>query len=144
MAELLLKRKYFAKDYTIGHLYYDGKKVCDTLEPPPRGLKAGSTAFQVNQAKKKGPCCIPYGEYQIVVTKSPKFKCWLPLIRNVPGLEGVRIHAGNSTQDTQGCILPGYNREVGKVVDSKKALSDIMRILTDVFEKGENVILRIT
>lgn len=143
MAELLLERKYFAQDYTIGHLYYKGEKVCDTLEPPPRGLKADCTVFQIKQAKKKGPCCIPEGVYKVVVTKCPKFKRWLPLLLDVKGFEGIRIHEGNSPKDTQGCILPGYNRKVGMVVNSQKAMSKIMKILTDAYEQEGIVKIRI-
>ncbi|CDD19922.1 putative uncharacterized protein [Prevotella sp. CAG:732] len=48
-----------------------------------------------------------------------RFKKWLSLILGVPGFSGVRIHAGNTAKDTQGCILVGENKKVGMVVNSR-------------------------
>ena len=79
----------------------------------------------------KGVSAIPEGRYPVVVTWSPKFKRWLPLLLHVPKFEGVRIHAGNTAKDTQGCILVGENREVGKVLNSQRALDRLMKLLRE-------------
>lgn len=75
------------------------------------------------------PFAIPEGRYPLVVTWSPKFKEWLPLLLHVRGFEGIRIHAGNTAADTQGCILVGENRRKGQVLDSRRTLSLLKRML---------------
>ena len=126
--ELLLKRIARRPTYTIGKLYIDGKYFADTLEDTDRGLRQDLPA-SVNRAKKrKGATAIPTGRYQITLgVRSPKFSqkkaydfcggC-LPRLLNVPAFEGVLIHAGNTASDTDGCLLVGKNKQVGKVLDS--------------------------
>lgn len=77
-----------------------------------------------------------------MVTKSPKFKKWLPLLLGVPGFDGVRIHSGNTPKDTQGCILVGQNRKKGMVLNSRIAMEEIMKIL-DSRKAGEPVFITI-
>ena len=50
---------------------------------------------------------IPTGLYEVRITPSPRFKRPLPLLIDVPGHDGIRIHPGNSSVDTTGCILLG-------------------------------------
>lgn len=126
--ELLLKRIARKAGYTIGRLYVDGEKVCDTLEDTDRGLSQ-ALPVSVNMAKKKsGKTAIPVGRYRVTLgVKSPKFSkkasyqfCngFLPRLINVPAFEGVLIHIGNTAKDSEGCILVGENKEVGKVLNS--------------------------
>ncbi|MBR2017789.1 MAG: hypothetical protein IKA00_10970, partial [Prevotella sp.] len=72
--KLLLKRIAKKADYTIGHLYINGKKFCDTLEDTDRGLMQ-SLPTSVNVAKKKkGATAIPVGTYRVTLAvKSPRF-----------------------------------------------------------------------
>ena len=60
---------------------------------------------------------------------SPRFKKVLPLLLDVPHFEGVRIHTGNTEKDTEGCILVGYNKVKGKVINSKIAFDKVMKYL---------------
>jgi len=48
---------------------------------------------------------IPEGTYPVSVTFSPRFKRMLPLIGNVPGRSGIRIHRGTKPEHSKGCIL---------------------------------------
>ena len=122
--ELILKRIAKKKGYTIGKLSVNGETFCDTLEPTWRNYAHGAR-------KVKGKSAIPEGRYAVVVTWSPKFEQWLPLLLHVPKFEGIRIHAGNTAKDTEGCILVGENREVGKVLDSRRALERLMKLLRE-------------
>ena len=126
--ELLLKRIARRETYTIGHLYINGKYFCDTIEDKDRGLMQ-SLPLSVNMAKKKkGITAIPVGRYRITLDiQSPRFSkkpqyaaCngYLPRILNVPAFDGVLIHIGNTSEDSEGCICVGKNKAVGKVLES--------------------------
>ena len=146
--ELILKRIAKRKTYTIGRLYIreqvmdeylpgtEDKYFCDTLEPTWRDYANG--AYKV-----KGRSAIPEGRYAVVISWSPKFKQWLPILLGGPEFnrkwQGIRIHAGNTAKDTEGCILVGKNREVGKVLDSRKWLYELKQKIVEVKDKGEAV-----
>ena len=146
--ELLLTRIAKKKTYTIGRLcilekvideYSTGtaeRYFCDTLEPTWRDYKNG--AYKV-----KGRSAIPEGRYAVVISYSPKFKAWLPILLGGPEFnrkwQGIRIHAGNTAADTEGCILVGKNREVGKVLDSRIWLHRLKQKIVEAKEKGEAV-----
>lgn len=93
--ELILKRKYFLPAYTIGQLYIGNRLLCDTMEPASRHLRGGSahrsTQADIIKAKNNGPTAIPTGRYPVVITRSPRFGRWLPLLVGVPGFEGIRM-----------------------------------------------------
>ena len=136
------------KAYTIGRLSirqqvddeylagYENKYFCDTLEPTWRDYEHG--AYKV-----KGRSAIPEGRYAVVISYSPKFRQWLPILLGVPKFEGIRIHAGNTAKDTEGCILVGKNREVGKVLDSRKWLYELKQKIVEAKDRGEAVWLTI-
>ena len=108
------------------------KYICDTLEPTWRDYAHGGR-------KIKGCSAIPEGRYAVVISYSPKFQQWLPILLGVPNFSGIRIHAGNTAKDTEGCILVGKNREVGKVLDSRKWLNGVKRKIVAAKERGEAV-----
>lgn len=142
--ELLLKREYLSTDYTIGHIYYHGRKVCDTLEPPTFVFEKGAKKSKVLEAKRCfGNISIPPGTYPVIISRSPKFKQWLPLLLNVPGFSDIRIHPGNFPTDTRGCILPGWNLKKGQVLGSKEATKEVVNILTELISKGGKAVIRI-
>ena len=124
-----VKREYKKKDYTIGKMYIDGEYFCDTLEDTDRGLAQGMSLSELKEMKEYGKTAIPTGEYMVAVTFSNRFNKWLPLIHPVPAYEGVRIHSGNTAADTEGCILVGKNKAKGKVLDSRKTMAELMKIL---------------
>ena len=146
--ELILKRIAKRKTYTIGRLYIreqvmdeylpgtEDKYFCDTLEPTWRDYANG--AYKV-----KGRSAIPEGRYAVVISYSPKFKQWLPILLGGPEFnrkwQGIRIHAGNTAKDTQGCILVGRNQIVGKVLESRKWLYELKQKIVKAKDKGEPV-----
>ena len=150
--ELLLTRIAKRKAYTIGRLsiveqvtdeYSTGSKetfFCDTLEPTWRDYANG--AYKV-----KGRSAIPEGRYAVVISYSPKFKAWLPILLGGPEFnkqwQGIRIHAGNTVEDTQGCILVGRNQAVGRLYESRKWLYELKMKIVEAKDKGEAVWLTI-
>ena len=188
--ELILTRIAKRKAYTIGRLYLSpalpkGEGVpteedparpssplgrsgevyfCDTLEPTWRDYEHG--AYKV-----KGHSAIPEGRYAVVISYSPKFKAWLPILLGGPEFnkqwQGIRIHAGNTVKDTQGCILvgrnpaiqrekskldsisereqgrPEVNQRVGEVLESRKWLYELKQKIVEAKGRGEAVWLTI-
>lgn len=122
-----LQRLSVVDDATIGFLSCDGRLVCWTLEDVIRE-QAG---VPVTAWKVPGQTAIPAGRYQVRVTLSPRFKRPLPLLFRVPGFEGVRIHAGNTAKDTEGCILVGLTRQQNTVRESRKALEVVMGMMKE-------------
>lgn len=121
--KLVLTRHARRADYTIGRLEDEnGKKLCDTLEPIWRNYDGGEMKIPRKSA-------IPEGTYRVVTTYSLRFRKYLPLLVGVPGFEGVRIHSGNTSRDTEGCILVGQNLQVGKVLWSRITLEKLMKLI---------------
>jgi hypothetical protein len=124
--EILVKRLYKTSAYTIGKMYIDGQYLCDTVEDCDRGLKQSMTSQQIAVKKVYGKTAIPAGRYKVTLTFSNKFKRVLPLVNDVIGFLGIRIHAGNTADDSLGCIIVGENKIKGGVVNSKVTLERLM------------------
>lgn len=140
--KLTLIRKYKKKDYCIGKLYIDNKYFCDTLEDPDRGLTSTMNLTEIKSKKIKGDTAIPTGTYKITLdVVSPKYSNFskypyvkfcegkMPRLLNIPGYEGVLIHAGNTQKNTEGCLLVGENKVVGKVINSQATWKKLYEIL---------------
>ena len=126
--KITLKRIALKDTYTIGKLYINGEYFCDTLEDKVRDLNKNGV-FDNGEKKIYGQTAIPYGTYNVKWTYSNKFKKYMPLIENVPSFAGIRIHAGNSSADTQGCVLVVENKAVGKVLNSKNTVNKLYPII---------------
>ena len=133
---ITLKRIALHKDYTIGKLYIDGKYFCDTLEDEVRDLNKNGV-FDNGETKINGKTAIPYGKYEVIWSYSPRFKMFTPRLLNVDSFDGVLIHAGNTSKDTEGCILVGENKAVGKVLNSKKTVSELYPIIKNACKSGK-------
>lgn len=119
--KLRLQRYVINKTSTIGKLFINDEFFCWTLEDkimPPGEKVPGETA-------------IPAGTYKVTVTHSPRFGRVLPLLNDVPNFKGVRIHAGNTVKDTEGCILVGQAYEGETLRESRKALDRLLEVLKD-------------
>lgn len=134
--KLLLRRIAKRDTYTIGRLYIDGKYFCDTLEDTDRNLTSEMDEEYIRQQKVYGKTAIPSGVYQVEITYSPKFRKNMPLVKDVKGFSGIRIHSGNTDKDTEGCILVGKNTKVGMVTDSRKTYNALFSKLSNP-KKGE-------
>ena len=141
--EIKLIRKYYQAKYTIGRVYVNNRFFSDCLEPPSLHLTERSALGTILIAKYKGYRAIPTGRYRILITRSRRFGRWLPLLLNVKGFEGIRIHAGNKPEDTRGCILLGFNRRKGYVLDSTRCVLTLVKMMTEAIAKGEKVFMEV-
>lgn len=136
---ILIKRIALKDNYTIGKLYINGQYFCDTLEDKDRGLKQTDNIISIKAKKIFGKTAIPLGTYNVDITYSPKFKKYLPLVENVKGFSGIRIHSGNTVDATDGCILVGKNTIVGMVTHSQ----DTLKALLQKLNVNDNITLTI-
>lgn len=145
MGDLILRveRKWKKKDYTIGNLYINDVFFSNILEDTVRGLRQDMTPEEIQKIKVYGETAIPSGKYEVCITMSSRFRCPLPLLVNVPGYEGVRIHAGNTARDTHGCLLPGKNDGVGRVSNSRATMAILQKRMEDTIARGGKVFIEI-
>ncbi len=134
--KLTLKRIALRPTYTIGKLYIDDAYFCDTLEDTVRDTNK-SGKFDNGEQKIKGKTAIPYGTYEIKWTYSPRFKKYTPQLMNVPSFEGIRVHAGNTSADTEGCLILGENKQVGKVLNSRATINKFYPIIKEACSNGK-------
>lgn len=123
--QLLLKRLHKTEKSTIGELYVDGKFECYTLEDYDRDLNHDGDLNDAGEQKVMGKTAIPKGEYKVIINMSNRFKRQLPLLLNVPNFEGVRIHSGNTAENTEGCVLVGRTRSVDFIGESRLAFTSL-------------------
>ena len=154
--ELTLKRIALRSEYTIGKLYVDGEYVCDTIEDTVRDLDKDGK-FANGEVKIPGKTAIPYGRYEITMkVKSPKYSnfskySWakkydgyLPRLLNVSQFDGVLMHVGNSALDSEGCIIVGENKVVGKVINSVNTFRRLMdEYLVPAKKRNERIVITI-
>ena len=141
--EIRINRIARKEDYTIGKLYINGTYFCDTLEDTDRGLKSTMSEEEILSKKRKGITAIPTGEYDVILTFSPKFKRVLPLFLNVPGYQYIRVHHGNLPSSTDGCLLVGENKIKGQIVNSRATLEKLMSVLLECEKRKEKVTILI-
>ena len=154
--ELTLKRIALRSEYTIGKLYVDGEYVADTIEDTVRDLDKDGK-FANGEVKIPGKTAIPYGRYEVTMkVRSPKYSnftkySWakkydgyLPRLLNVYQFDGVLMHVGNSALDSEGCIIVGENKVVGKVINSVNTFRRLMDdYLVPAKKRNENIVITI-
>lgn len=132
--KLHLERLQLDPGVTIGSLSVDDAWECWALEDGVRPAGA---------AKVPGKTAIPAGTYSVDITYSPRFKMPLPLLLNVPNFEGVRIHSGNTADDTEGCILVGQDRLGQSIGRSRLAFQALFAKLSRAKARGEQITIEI-
>lgn len=110
---------------TFGVLFLDGHFFGFTLEDQIREVPGAP----VSAWKVRGQTAIPQGVYPIAMTLSNRFQRVLPLLEDVPGFSGIRIHSGNVIADTEGCLLVGMDRIDRKILRSRVALEKLIDTL---------------
>ena len=95
---------------TFGEVYVNGHYIGVTLE---RGRDR----------------IIPAGNYPARVEWSNKFHRNVVKLDQVPGRTFIEIHAGNSIDDTEGCILIGESRHGNSIWNSRTALTRLLSSL---------------
>lgn len=130
--DLTLRRQKSGAVCTHGDLYVNDVWECYTLEDV------------VREAKIKGETAIPAGRYRITLEDSPRFGPDTLTVHGVPNFIGVRIHAGNTHKDTEGCPLVGQGRQITTITNSRAALTALKAKVAAAIEAGEDVTLTIT
>jgi len=137
---LSLQREHSVNDATIGALYVNGTFQCFTLEDQVRELPG----VPVAEWKVPGKTAIPAGEYKVTVDFSNRFQRNMLHVLNVPGFQGIRIHAGNTSADTEGCILVGNTKSgANSIGNSRDALKELQPIVEAAISAGEDVFLQV-
>lgn len=132
---LNLNRGVSTPNSTPGKLTVNGVFECFTLEDVVRPTKI------------KGVTAIPAGTYQVILNFSNRFQKVMPLLVNVPNFEGIRIHPGNTHEDTDGCILVGTKSVTingdCQIQNSRVAYDNLLAKLTAA-SKVEKISITIT
>ena len=137
--EIKVIRNILTSEYTVGHLYIDDEYICDTIEDRCRKIEK-------KEDKIYGVTAIPCGRYPVVLDYSKKYSKLMPHILDVPYFEGIRIHSGNSDEDSLGCLIVGeYVPGVagGWVANSRIAYSKVFDKLKQASDKGERIFITI-
>jgi len=129
--EYKLMRIFHNELYTIGKFYENGIYICDTIEDIVRDIKV------------QDKTAIPAGKYDVIVNMSNRFKRLLPLILNVKGFEGIRIHNGINETSSSGCIIVGENKIKGQVTNSRFWMNKVCDNMLEAQKKGIKITIEI-
>lgn len=140
---LILQRRHSKNGHTIGELFReaepDARHLCYTCEDVIREVPGQP----VEDWKVPGETAIPAGTYYVVITYSQRFGHSTPILLNVKGFSGIRIHPGNTEADTAGCILPGLGIDALGVTQSRAAYAILYALISDALDNKEAVTLEI-
>ena len=141
--ELQLKREIFTDISTIGSLTIDGKFECYILEDKDRGINNTLTLEQIMRVKVYGKTAIPYGRYEVDWTMSARFKVMMPILLNVVGWSGIRIHKGNTEIDSLGCLLCGTRKITNRITESTIATNKLYAKIEAAKKQGQRIFITI-
>ena len=129
---LLIIRDTFTEESTIGELFVNGERMCDTLENP----------YINNQ---RSISCIPEGEYKVRLrtARESATRDYLHLlVKGVPNRDYILFHKGNSAKDTRGCILVGFVSKQDYVKNSTFAMDLLMKEIINLGGENINLIIK--
>ena len=135
--ELKVIRSVFSPTSSLGKMYIDGKFYAFTCEDTIRDLKSDGSGKVQN---KTG---IEYGRYEVALTFSNHFQKYLPLLMNVKWFQGIRIHGGNTAENSEGCILIGAEGDMkSRIWNCASKVANLVATLKTV-EKKEKIWIEI-
>ena len=129
---LLLIRDTFSDNSTIGELFINGERICDTLENP----------FINNE---RNISCIPEGEYKVrlrLPRESATREYLHLLVQDVPNRDWILFHRGNTSKDTSGCILVGLSTKQDVVYNSTLAMDLLIKEIINLGAENINLIIK--
>jgi len=132
--KLQVKRVFLGEKYTIGRMYIDFENeqgwqyFCDTIEDVVRDKNKDGDLQDSGETKVYSETAIPYGVYTLIITKHAKWGTLVPYLTDVKEFTGILIHAGVDETSSSGCLIVGYNKIKGKVIDSKLVFNKLMDI----------------
>jgi len=132
MINLLLIRDTFSNISTIGELFLNGERMCDTLENP-----------WINN--KKNVSCIPKGEYKVrlrLARESATRDYLHLLVEDVENRSYILFHRGNTAKDTSGCILLGLGSQQDFVSNSVLAMDLLIKEIVNLGGENINLIIK--
>jgi hypothetical protein len=132
MINLLLIRDTFSKESTIGELFINGERICDTLENPWRD-------------NQRNISCIPEGEYPVrlrLARESASRDYLHLLVQDVPNRDWVLVHRGNFPSQTKGCVLVGLGTQQDVVNNSVLAMDLLIKEILHLGGENINLIIK--
>ena len=132
MINLLLIRNTFSKKSTVGELFLNGERICDTLENP----------WQDNQ---RNISCIPEGVYpvRLRLPRESATRDYLHLlVQELPNRDFILVHRGNFPSQTQGCLLVGLGTEQDVVHNSVLAMDLLIKEVIHLGGENINLIIK--
>ena len=129
---LLIIRDMFTEESTIGELFLNGERMCDTLELP----------YKDNQ---RNISCIPAGEYKVrlrLPRESATRDYMHLLVKDVKDRDYILFHIGNSAKDTRGCVLVGLGSEQDVVHNSTLAMDLLIKEVIHLGGENINLIIK--
>jgi hypothetical protein len=149
--KITVKREFFSDSETLGSMFINDKFFCYTLEDFDRKLQANQSSSEIAFKKIYKKTAIPSGEYRVILSISNRFKRLMVEVLNVKGFAGIRIHGGNTHENTDGCILVAKNRYIGKPSSFGKIVNwiqgtmetQLIREIQKAIDKNQKVTLSI-
>lgn len=139
--QITIQRAPSQSGATIGKLSIDGIFACYTLEDQIREVQGEP----VESWKVHGATAIPAGIYRVSLEMSGRFGPDTLTINDVPGFQSIRMHAGNTPADTEGCPLLGMQATDHSLIggSSRPAVALVKGEVQRALASGETVSIEV-